>query len=187
MSDVLNRILMFTPYDCLRCDFLPFGDRQTMFENNNKRSKKKIEVQLFLDDGSHLLAKLAVGMNERLSDLMNDERTFLPVETSQGHVIMFRKSAILKVVQLDQHVDAANVTDPYELLGVSRDVSNEELTQTYRMLCAENHPDKLQASGLSSLFVEMAHSRMARINDAYQRILASRQAPAHARTDEQPA
>ncbi len=148
-----------------------------MFENNNKRTKRRFEVELSLDDGSHVLCKLALGQGERLSDVMNDDRAFLPVETTHGQVVLLRKDTISKVVQLDQQVNKNEITDPYELLGVPRHISTEELTRAYRALCAENHPDKLQAVGVSPVFIEMANSRLARINDAYDRILTSRQTP----------
>lgn len=146
-----------------------------MFDTNNQRTKSRIEVELYLDDGSQYLGKFGLGQSERLSDLMNDERKFLPFETSEGQVIMVRKSIITKVVQLDQHVDATIVSDPFEILGVKREISDADLNQSYRALCAENHPDKLQSSGMSPHFMEMANSRMVRINDAYKRVRSLRE------------
>jgi DnaJ-domain-containing protein 1 len=132
------------------------------------------EVELVLDDGTHVLCRLAVAQDQRLSDMMNDERTFLPVELTNGSVVLIRKDTIVKAMQLDQKIDTIRSSDPFELLGVARDVSNEQLSHAYRSLCAENHPDKLQATGLSPRFVDIANKRMARINDAYRQILESR-------------
>ena len=146
-----------------------------MFEKNNNRSKRLFDVEFSLDDGSRILCKLALAQGERLSDVMNDARTFLPVETTHGQVVLLRKDTISKVVQLDQQANNAEVTDPYQLLGIPKHISTEELTRAYRSLCAENHPDKLHAIGVSPVFIEMANSRLARINDAYDRILALRQ------------
>ena len=146
-----------------------------MFETNRHRSKSRIEVELYLSDGTYLFGKVSVLPDERLSDLMNDEREFLPIENSQGTVLIVRKGYISKVVQLDQHIKSGRMTDPYEILGVTRKASNEEVAQRYYKISGENHPDKLVAAGVSEEFVRMANSRMARINDAYQRIMASRQ------------
>jgi DnaJ-domain-containing protein 1 len=157
-----------------------------MFDNKH-RSKMRTEVELLLDDGSSLLCKLAVAQEQRLSDVMNDDRVFLPVEISNGYVVLIRKNTIVKAVQLDQKVDTMNAKDPYELLGVDSSITNEQLTRAYRSLCSENHPDKLQASGLSPRFIDIANTRMARINDAYKRILDSRQATEGADVDRRPA
>ncbi|MCB1459887.1 MAG: DnaJ domain-containing protein [Nitratireductor sp.] len=156
-----------------------------MFETRPRRTKVRIEAELFLDDGSHILCRIGVGQGERLSDALNDDRQFLPVETMQGHVTILRKSTISRAVQLDQQIDEANATDPFEVLGIARNVSDEELNHAYRSLCHANHPDKLLAAGMSQQFVEMATSKMARINDAYERIRSLRKQE-QARHEQQP-
>ncbi|MDX1575587.1 MAG: J domain-containing protein [Kiloniellales bacterium] len=151
-----------------------------MYESGQKLSKIDIEVEVHLDDGSRFLGILALSQGQRVSDLMNDERNFIPVQLPGGSVVIQRKSAIAKVAPLDQQVDQTEARDPYDVLGVPRSVSDEELKKFYHNLCAENHPDRVQSSGLSPHFVEMANSRMIRINDAYQRILEMRQGKAGA-------
>jgi len=146
-----------------------------MYESGQKLSKLDIEVQVQLDDGSEFLGMLSLSQGQRVSDLMNDERQFIPVQLPGGSVVILRKTAIAKVAPLDQHVDQDKISDPYDILGVSHNISDEDLKQFYRTLCSENHPDRVQSSGLSPQFVEMANSRMIRINDAYQRILDMRQ------------
>ena len=146
-----------------------------MYESDQKLSKIDVEVQVQLDDGSQFLGVLSLSQGQRVSDLMNDERNFIPIQLQGGSVVIQRKSAIAKVAPLDQQVDQTDARDPYDVLGVSRSVSDEELKKFYHDLCAENHPDRVQSSGLSPHFVEMANSRMIRINDAYQRILEIRQ------------
>ena len=146
-----------------------------MYDSDQKLSKIDVEVQVQLDDGSQFLGVLSLSQGQRVSDLMNDERNFIPIQLQGGSVVIQRKSAIAKVAPLDQQVDQTDARDPYDVLGVSRSVSDEELKKFYHDLCAENHPDRVQSSGLSPHFVEMANSRMIRINDAYQRILEIRQ------------
>jgi DnaJ-domain-containing protein 1 len=146
-----------------------------MYESGQKLSKLNIEVHVQLDDGGEFLGTLALSQGQRVSDLMNDERQFLPIQLPGGSVIILRKSVITKVAPLDQHVDQERISDPYEILGVPHNVSDDELKQFYHSLCSQNHPDRVQSSGLSPQFVEMANSRMIRINDAYQRILDMRQ------------
>ena len=147
-----------------------------MYDSGHKLSKIDIEVEVQLDDGSRFLGVLSLGQGQRVSDLMNDERNFIPIQLQGGSVVIQRKSAIAKVAPLDQQVDQTDARDPYDVLGVARSVGDDELKKFYHGLCGENHPDRVQSSGLSPHFVEMANSRMIRINDAYQRILEMRQA-----------
>ena len=58
---------------------------------------------------------------------------------------------------------------------VPKNINDTDLQKRYRQIIAENHPDKLTAAGMSVEFVQMANGRLARINDAYQRIVAIRQ------------
>ena len=146
-----------------------------MYESGQRLSKIEIDVQVELDDGSKFLGSLALSQGQRVSDLLNDERQFIPIHLPGGSVVILRKTIIAKVAPLDQQVDQTEARDPYDVLGVPRSISNEDLKKSYRELCAENHPDRVQSSGLSPHFIEMANSRMIRINDAYQRILEMRQ------------
>ena len=60
--------------------------------------------------------------------------------------------------------------DPYEVLGVDPDSSEDEIKKTYRRLIREHHPDKLIAEGMPEEMVQVANEQMAAINAAYDRI-----------------
>ncbi len=64
--------------------------------------------------------------------------------------------------------------DPYSILGVPHDISDDELKAAYRRLVRENHPDKAIADGLPQEFIEVANEKLAAINDAYERICRNR-------------
>ncbi|MFN3232836.1 MAG: TerB family tellurite resistance protein [Alphaproteobacteria bacterium] len=61
-------------------------------------------------------------------------------------------------------------SDPYLVLGMSRDASDEALKTRYRQLVRENHPDTLMAQGLPQEFIDLANEKVAAINDAYDSI-----------------
>ena len=64
--------------------------------------------------------------------------------------------------------------DHYRVLGLTRDVTDEQVKQAWRGLVREHHPDGLVARGLPPEFVEKASRRLAAINAAYDRIAAER-------------
>ena len=64
--------------------------------------------------------------------------------------------------------------DPYTILGLEPDASEEDTKRTWRALIMENHPDLAIARGLPQEFIDLATEKLARINDAYDRICCHR-------------
>ena len=60
--------------------------------------------------------------------------------------------------------------DPYQILGVSRDASDEDIKKAYRDLARKYHPDKYRDSDLA----EVATEKMQEINEAYDTIKSER-------------
>ena len=60
--------------------------------------------------------------------------------------------------------------DPYEILGVQRNATDEEIKNAYRNLARKYHPDNYADNPLSDL----AGEKMKEINEAYDAIIASR-------------
>ncbi len=71
------------------------------------------------------------------------------------------------------HIGAEDA-DPYRILGLSRDASDEEIKSAHRRLVRENHPDRLVAQGLPEEFVALANEKLAVINAAYDQIKKQR-------------
>lgn len=61
--------------------------------------------------------------------------------------------------------------DPYSVLGVSPNASDEEIKKAYRELARKYHPDSYHDNPLSDL----AQEKMKEINEAYDAILKSRE------------
>ena len=59
------------------------------------------------------------------------------------------------------------MNDPYKILGVSPDASDEDIKTAYRALARKYHPDKYQGD---SDMAEMAGEKMKEINAAYDEI-----------------
>ena len=60
--------------------------------------------------------------------------------------------------------------DPYEVLGVSRTATDEEIKSAYRKLAKKYHPDNYNNSPLASV----AEEKMKEVNEAYDAINAER-------------
>lgn len=159
-------------------------------DHGDKLPKQKMPADIELVDGSRLKVMLFVSPQGRVLDMLNDNRAFLPLESDGGEVFFVRKDSIRRVAPLSaptRHRDerrahrsaepgpASVFTDPYELLRVSPEANEQEIREAYRQRCLENHPDRLQALGLSQEYVELATRRMAMINAAFTQLKAARQ------------
>ena len=142
--------------------------------------KKKLLVELELDSGAIMNGYLFVGQTQRLSDLMNDDRTFLPFEGMDGAITIFTKALARRVKPMEKAQAAAgDGADPYAVLGIARDAGEVQVREAYHRKVQETHPDKLANLGLSPDIIKYAHDRMARINEAYNKIrMAHRKAAA---------
>ena len=152
------------------------GKAMSGFGGNDKMVfKKKLLVELELDTGTIMNGYLFLGQTQRLSDLMNDERTYLPFEDMDGGITIFTKGMARRVKPIEKaQTAAADTADPYSVLGVARDAPDAQVREAYHQKVQETHPDKLSNLGLSPDLVKFAHERMARINEAYNKIRMAR-------------
>ena len=66
--------------------------------------------------------------------------------------------------------DNTSINRSYKILGLSVNASLEEVSNQYRKLIKEYHPDKLQGMGLPKEFIELANQKLSAINKAYTEI-----------------
>src|SRR5262245_46565145 len=64
--------------------------------------------------------------------------------------------------------------NPYDVLRLGPQATNEEIRRQYRKLVSDNHPDKLMGRGVPPEFVEIATRKLAAINAAYDTIAKER-------------
>lgn len=69
---------------------------------------------------------------------------------------------------------STSLSEAYQVLGVASTASNAEVTQAYRRLMSQNHPDKLVAKGLPESMMKAAEEKTRSIRAAYEAISAAR-------------
>lgn len=70
------------------------------------------------------------------------------------------------------------MNDPYKILGISRDATDEEVKKAYRAMARKYHPDNY----INSPHAKLAEEKMKEINEAYEQIQKSRAEPSSGST-----
>lgn len=146
-----------------------------MNRQNTRAATNASLVEIVLTDGNSLLGKIHVPVQGRISDTLNDERAFIPVEMADGSHVAIAKQAIKKVTLPSPSVQKSYRGDnPHRVLGVREGASPEEVKGAYHRLCNKNHPDRIRALELGSDFEDLATRNMMRINAAYAELMRGR-------------
>lgn len=69
---------------------------------------------------------------------------------------------------------SSQVSNPYQVLGITREASDAEVKKAYRRLMSQHHPDKLISKGLPQEMMDMAKKRVREIRAAYDQIKEER-------------
>lgn len=144
---------------------------------HNPRSKKTVlKIAVTLDAGNgEQFAYMFVPPTLRISDVLNDERDFLPFERADGSIIMIQKKFIRCLVPMDSS-KSSETSDPYGMLGVQPSASDLEVQDAYRRAIGAVHPDRVRSLGLPAEFMDLANRRAACLNEAYSKIKNRRSA-----------
>ncbi|MGV6820012.1 MAG: J domain-containing protein [Parvularcula sp.] len=147
-------------------------DVPPMFEKTEvRRSKARIMVRICLNDGGTVEGDVFTLPGQRIQDLFNDDRTFIPVEEG-GAVTMIAKTAIARASAVGESrpVDG----DPYKILRVEATATNAEIREAWMNRLKAAHPDRLAALNLDPEILAAARQASQRINAAYDQIVRSR-------------
>lgn len=133
--------------------------------SNKKISKQRIRVAMTMANGTSHEGDLFLSQDQRVSDLLNDEREFLPFELDPDQVLFVRKSSILEVNPLEdakpmrdneKETSAAFSHGPMqrdeaaEILGLTNGFGREDVVAAYRAIITKVHPDSGGSTFLAS-------------------------------------
>src|SRR3954467_11674524 len=144
-----------------------------MFDSGLKKARNKYAVEVELDDGKVQTLFVFVAPATRVIDMLNDERAFIPFETTDNTIVIYKKNSIRRLTELFA-AERAATRDPYDIIDVSPKANDKDLHDAYRRAIASVHPDHIQSLGLPQEFIELATRRAMAVNDAYDRIRKER-------------
>lgn len=82
------------------------GPRMLETGDTYRVHKTRHRVRITQSDGVATDGYLFLGSSERILDVLNDARRFLPLEAAEGQLILMAKSAILRVEPIEDTAGA---------------------------------------------------------------------------------
>jgi len=154
------------------------------------RHKNEIPITLTLDGQDAFKAIIFLKIDERIIDLLNDGRDFIPVRKDSGEMLFLAKNSIVSLLEdeketkqkyeekYDEKVETEEVRkssfDPYKVLRVNQDASNEEIRRAYKERIKAVHPDTIAALDLDEDLSRAALLAAQKVNYAYKIIMQQR-------------
>jgi len=142
---------------------------QAMLRKPTKINKDKIHVVVSIDGRPSVEGFLFVTPGDRIIDLLNDDREFLPLELLSGESVIVRKSEIQMVEPRSEHY----MNEPI-FTGTSREIfqideytSRESLKRTYEDIIRQLHPKVIADAGLHPALVACAQMLKERLDTSY--------------------
>ena len=150
-----------------------------MFDRNGmSRERRRVRAIIEREGKDPFEAYLFLGRDERMSDLVNDERDFIPAEALDGRTIIIAKKCLIEITPCGDgdFQFATRGSDPYALLGIEASASDEDVVVAYRKTLKGVHPDAVEAAGLDRRLIAAADVLTKQVLDAYKGIVAERRA-----------
>lgn len=149
------------------------------------------DVRLTLSGKEPFNAVVYIRLGQRLLDLLNDDRNFIPVRLENGENMIVAKSQISAMAEIDSmtdassdelaEVDAAKARmaarkgfDPYAVLRISPDADLNSIRKAYKARMKAVHPDTVASLGLDDDLARAALLAAQKVNYAYKKIMRER-------------
>ena len=82
-------------------------ERSECLRRTSSSRRSRPPAEFVLDDGTVMKGSFFLNPQQRVLDILNDERAFLPFEDSEGTIIVIRKTTIRRIVPVEQEVEHA--------------------------------------------------------------------------------
>lgn len=175
-----------------------------MFEKQNTpyRHVNGADVRMALTGAAPFNAVVYLTLGQRLSDLLNDQRHFIPVRLENGQAMIAAKSQIVSITEIDSLADTDAEADadsgadsgaaapakakarpaprrgfdPYAVLRVAPDADLDAVRAAYKARMKAVHPDTVAGLGLDDDLARAALLAAQKVNFAYRKIMRERSA-----------
>ena len=137
-------------------------------------------VALTFTDGRSETVSVRLPLSAKLHEALNNADAFLDVTNAAEKQYFVAKSSIARVelvevpkasqMNLQRRATDRDRFDPYEVLGVSREASLDDIRQAYHAMVKTYHPDRFTAIDLPREMKDYAAAMVVRINLAYEQI-----------------
>jgi hypothetical protein len=140
-------------------------------------------VALTRGDGREIKGRVRVPQGRSLVDMLNAAGGFIEFESLAGEGSLIAKGALRDVRPIDlpsapRLSAGSDVIDPFAILGVAVDASDDELRHTYVDLAKAYHPDRYETVDLPREVRDYLSAMARRINVAYEMATSARAARA---------
>ncbi|MGE0666567.1 MAG: hypothetical protein AB7O49_08420 [Sphingomonadales bacterium] len=144
-------------------------DRESM-QNHKHVEKQRVMVILQLVTGESIFGFIHAAHSERVSDVLNDPRAFLPFEDVDGERMIHAKTSIMRVYEICNVTRHFHHPDPYVVLNVSRGDSWEMIQRAYRQQMALTHMERHADRNPPDAALEMLERIARRLDEVLDQI-----------------
>ena len=152
------------------------------------RQKSETAVAVRMAGGDAFEATVYLLHGARLTDLLNDDRAFIPARRVDGEMLVLAKSQIISIVDMgaaqensadgedndETEGSASKKFDPYAVLKLDHSATVNEIRAAYKSRIKAVHPDTIAALGLDEDLADAALKKTQKLNYAYRKIMRER-------------
>lgn len=160
-------------------------------DNPFKMKKLRHDITVVLTDGRTIEGKIFVGYNERILDVLNDKRTFVPMEDEDGNIIIISKDAVVTADTRDvahsaarsalrgkstTHIAKYEGISPYKVLELPDGTDITKVRKRYLKIREILNLSALEEAGVDKIIMSLAKLYLTQIETAYQMVSRIEQA-----------